>query len=119
MSLLNQISGRCFLMNIGPIQGNLINLLDTESVRAAHSSAASGAPIPMPDFSAVFSSSMETASVADRVTKMSATELLTGKTDDLAGIMIDIQKAELSLNLAVQIRNRLVDAYQELMRMQV
>ena len=73
----------------------------------------------MPDFGAVFTSTIETASVADRVTKTSATELLTGQTDDLAGLMIDIQRAELSLNLAIQIRNRLVDAYQELMRMQV
>ena len=106
-------------MNIGPIQGNLINLLDTDSVRAAATSAASGTPIPMPDFGAVFSSTKETAAIADRVSKASAVELLTGQTDDLAGLMIDMQKAELSLNLAIQIRNRLVDAYQELMRMQV
>ena len=106
-------------MNIGPIQGNLINLLDTDSVRAAATSVASGSELPMPDFAAVFSSSFETASLADRATKTSATELLTGYTDDLAALMIDIQKAELSLNLAVQIRNRLVDAYTELMRMQV
>ena len=106
-------------MNIGPIQGNLINLLDTDSVRAAATSAASGNAIPMPDFASVFSGTLETASIADRVSKMSATELLTGQTDDLAGLMIDIQRAELSLNLAIQIRNRLVDAYTELMRMQV
>jgi flagellar hook-basal body complex protein FliE len=108
-----------FIMNIGLLQGNLINLRDPDSVRAAATSAASGNPIPMPDFSAVFSTTKETATVADRVTKTSATELLTGQTDDLAGLMIDIQRAELSLNLAIQIRNRLVDAYTELMRMQV
>ena len=106
-------------MNIGPLQGNLINLLDPESVRAAAASTGRSEDIPMPDFSAIFTSTLETAAAADHASRQSGVELLTGQTDDLASLMIDIQRAELSLNLAIQIRNRLVDAYTELMRMQV
>ena len=106
-------------MNIGPIQGNLINLLDTESVRAAAASTGRNAEVPMPEFSQIFSSTLDTAVAADHASRRSAVQLLTGQTDDLAGLMIDMQRAELSLNLAIQIRNRLVDAYTELMRMQV
>ena len=106
-------------MNIGPIQPNLINLIDAESVRRAAEGRGRDGEIPMPDFDSIFSSTLYAAAAADHVNRQSAVELLTGQTDDLAGLMIDIQRAELSLNLAIQIRNRLVDAYTELMRMQV
>jgi flagellar hook-basal body complex protein FliE len=42
-----------------------------------------------------------------------------GKTDNLHRVMMDIESARMSLDLVVQVRNRVVDAYQELMRMQV
>jgi flagellar hook-basal body complex protein FliE len=44
-------------------------------------------------------------------------ELATGETEDLHGTMILMEKAELSLKLMVQVRNKLLDAYQEIMRM--
>ena len=45
--------------------------------------------------------------------------LLTGETDDLHTPVIESQKAELALNLAIQVRNKVVEAYNEVMRMQV
>lgn len=42
--------------------------------------------------------------------------LATGQTDNLHQIMIDTQKTELSLQFAVQIRNKAIDAYNEIMR---
>ena len=106
-------------MIIDSLRGNLINLNDPDSVRAAALSIGRTGEIPAPNFDSIFSSTLETAAAADAVNRASAAQLLTGQTDDLAGLMIDIQRAELSLNLAIQIRNRLVDAYTELMRMQV
>jgi flagellar hook-basal body complex protein FliE len=46
-------------------------------------------------------------------------ELARGQTQDLHKTMILMEKAELSLKLMVQVRNKLLDAYQELMRMPV
>lgn len=46
-------------------------------------------------------------------------DLLTGKTTDIHQVMIATEEARLSLELAVQIRNKLVDAYQEISRMQI
>ena len=40
----------------------------------------------------------------------------TGQVDNLHDIMIDSQKAELTLQYAVQVRNKVVDAYNEIMR---
>lgn len=45
--------------------------------------------------------------------------LLTGDTDDLHTPMIEAQKAELALSLAIQVRNKVVEAYNEVMRMQL
>ncbi len=38
---------------------------------------------------------------------------------DLHDVMIAMEKADISLRLLVQVRNKAVDAYQEIMRMQV
>lgn len=46
-------------------------------------------------------------------------DLLTGKATDIHQVLISTEEARLSLELAVQIRNKLVDAYQEISRMQI
>ena len=46
-------------------------------------------------------------------------ELATGKTDDIAGVMIATEKADIALRAMVQVRNKIIDAYQEIMKMQV
>ncbi|MFB3816378.1 MAG: flagellar hook-basal body complex protein FliE [Candidatus Methylomirabilales bacterium] len=40
-----------------------------------------------------------------------------GRTRDIAGTLITIEKANLAVQLTLQIRNKLVEAYQEVMRM--
>jgi len=45
-------------------------------------------------------------------------EFAVGKDYDLHDIMIASEKADLSFRLLLQIRNKLLDAYQEIMRMQ-
>ena len=44
---------------------------------------------------------------------------LKGEEKDIHNTMISIQKADISLQLMMQIRNKLVAAYQEIMRIQV
>lgn len=48
-----------------------------------------------------------------------AQELATGKSDDIAGAMIATEKADIALRAMVQVRNKIIDAYQEIMKMQV
>lgn len=50
---------------------------------------------------------------------LKAQELATGKTDDIAGVMLASEKADIALRTMVQVRNKIIDAYQEIMRMQV
>ena len=51
-----------------------------------------------------------------------ANEAITGmlnKTGDVHDAMIALQRAEMSLQLTVQIRNKIVQAYQDIMRMPI
>jgi flagellar hook-basal body complex protein FliE len=45
--------------------------------------------------------------------------LALGQTDHLHDVMLALEDARISMGLMVQVRNRLVDAYQDLMRMQL
>lgn len=45
--------------------------------------------------------------------------LATGNVEDLHTVMIATEKASLAMQLTVQIRNKAVEAYQEIMRMQI
>lgn len=48
-----------------------------------------------------------------------AIKLTTGEITDLHSVMIAGEKAGLALQLTVQVRNKVIEAYQEIMRMQV
>lgn len=48
-----------------------------------------------------------------------AQNLATGRTDNVADVMIASEKADIALKLMVQVRNKIIDAYQEVMKMQV
>ncbi|TCS37720.1 flagellar hook-basal body complex protein FliE [Paucimonas lemoignei] len=48
-----------------------------------------------------------------------ATRLATGDTENLHQIMIGMEEAKLAFQLAVQVRNRVIEAYQDVLRMQM
>ncbi|KOO50130.1 flagellar hook-basal body protein FliE [Viridibacillus arvi] len=47
------------------------------------------------------------------------TKLINGDNVELHDVMITSQKASITLNTALQVRNKVVEAYQEIMRMTV
>ncbi len=42
-----------------------------------------------------------------------------GKTDNIHQVMIAAEKAEIALQFTIQVRNKVLDAYQEIMRMPI
>ncbi len=46
-------------------------------------------------------------------------DLATGKTNDLQKVVTSVEEANLALNYTIAIRQKLLDAYQEIARMQV
>jgi flagellar hook-basal body complex protein FliE len=59
--------------------------------------------------------------VRDKQTKadLAVNDLVMGRTDNLHNVMLSVSNAEMSLRMILEIRNRLTEAYQEIMRMQV
>ena len=49
----------------------------------------------------------------------SVEKLLTGEIKDIHDVMIAVEKAGTSFELMMEIRNKMIDAYREIMRMQV
>lgn len=45
--------------------------------------------------------------------------LITGDINNIHNVMIDATKADIALELTIQIKNKILDAYQEIMRMPV
>jgi flagellar hook-basal body complex protein FliE len=46
-------------------------------------------------------------------------QLAAGEVDNLHQVMVSLEQARIGLQLLVQVRNRLLEAYQEVLRMQV
>lgn len=100
-------------MSVNPISSSISNLLKTEPVEHAIEAAGEGS------FADVFRESFETVAETDSADKLSSLELLSGQSDDMSGLLLDAQKAEIALNLSLQIRNKVLDAYDTVMRMSI
>ncbi len=70
-------------------------------------------------FTDILSDAMGNAQDTEMSVQGQNAALLTGETDDLHTPLIEAQKAELALNLAIQIRNKVISAYNDVMGMQV
>ena len=46
-------------------------------------------------------------------------DLATGRAKSIPDVMVATEKADIALKLMVQVRNKIIDAYQEVMKMQV
>ena len=46
-------------------------------------------------------------------------DLATGKTSDIPDVMMAAEKADIALRMMVQVRNKIIQAYEDVMKMQV
>ena len=70
-------------------------------------------------FGQLFKQTLEEVKAAQNTSDKMTNQLVTGEVKDIHEVMIASQKASLSLQLTVQVRNKVVEAYQEVMRMQL
>ncbi len=70
-------------------------------------------------FGEMLKTSMAEVNQAQISADHAAEQIAAGETKDLHGAMIKLEEADISLRLMVQVRNKAVEAYQEIMRMQV
>jgi len=71
------------------------------------------------NFGQVLSDAMQDVNKAQLDSNEQIQGMLSGDIQDVHTAMIAVQKADLSFQMMMQVRNKLIDAYQEIMRMQV
>ncbi len=72
-----------------------------------------------PSFGDVLKDSLEKVNNLQHEADRSITDLATGGPTSLHDTMLALEKADLSFRLMMQVRNKIVEAYQEVVRMQV
>ncbi|GHU94150.1 hypothetical protein FACS1894208_04730 [Clostridia bacterium] len=70
-------------------------------------------------FASLLNNALSAVATTDYEDKLTNVGVMTGTLDNLHTATIAAEKAEIMLNLTVQVRNRLVEGYQEVMRMQM
>lgn len=82
-------------------------------------SAGAAGSSPATGFGDTIASALESVSQAEFNADALATDVALGGDTSVQELMVAMTKASLSVDLLVQVRNKAVEAYQEIMRMQI
>jgi flagellar hook-basal body complex protein FliE len=74
---------------------------------------------PASDFSSWLGQALQPAREAQAAAQAESIGLLTGQATSVHQVVLAAEKADLALQMTVQIRNKALDAYNEIMRMQL
>lgn len=97
-------------------QGGELALKPAESTKLELPVDTSVGETGAPDFGAILSSQIEDTNHLDKIASAKADALARGASDDLHGTMISLKEADISMKLVGTVRNRLLDAFHELWR---
>ena len=98
-------------MGIKGIGTDVQSLLDGKSVTKKNGDGNS--------FADFLKGSVEKVNTMQKEADQAVQDLLVGKDQNIHQVMIAVEKANLSLNMMMQVRNKLMNAYEEIMRTQV
>jgi flagellar hook-basal body complex protein FliE len=96
---------------IGPLNPNL-QVPELRSPKPGQSEKGAG-------FGDILKDAISTVNELQKQSDQEIQKLMTGESQDLHTTVIAMQKADLSFQMMMQVRNKIVQAYQEIMRMQV
>ena len=71
------------------------------------------------EFQDLLSTSLRTVEAEGAKSQQAVQQFLSGESDDVHKVAIAAQRAELSAELFMQMRNKVISAYQEIMKMQM
>jgi len=95
-------------LKLMPVKGNLVEL-----------SPADRSQQPEQPFGDFLQNALNHVNQLQSAGRQASLDLAAGKIQDIAEVTIAGEKASIALQLTMQVRNKVVDAYQEVMRMQV
>ncbi|MCE5187431.1 MAG: flagellar hook-basal body complex protein FliE [Planctomycetaceae bacterium] len=102
-------------MNIqfNPSTPNVVPSVQSDALRPAGASGGSG------DFGKLVEQSFDKVNDQQNQANLTVVDLLNGKQQDVNSVVAEMAKADMSFKLLVGVRNKLVEAYKETMRMQI
>lgn len=111
-------------MAVSGISPSSIDLdsLTQEMRRAAdsvNSKATSAGDSGKSEFLDLLEKGMNEVNTASKQAEEASMDLASGKSSNIHETMLAVTKAELGFNMMVQLRNKVIESYQEVMRMQV
>src|ERR1700727_2639130 len=71
------------------------------------------------DFGSMLNSAVQNVNQLQTDASQSIQRFLTGEGEELHNVALATQRAEIALDLGIQVRNKVVSAYQEIMKMQL
>ena len=108
------------------ISGNYKNILDRYSLllnqtgKAERKEEADFSSLGLGEsFGNLLTSQVEKLNMTQLSADQMVSDFAAGKTDDLHNVMIGVEEARLSMELAVQVRNKIIEAYKELTQLQL
>jgi len=103
------------IMPLGPL--NPITPISIET--SPNISSGDGTQKAGGDFSKFLNDALGQVDALQKNADAASLQLATGQVDDLSSVMVAIEKASLSLSLLVATRDKVLDAYNQIMRMQI
>jgi flagellar hook-basal body complex protein FliE len=100
-------------MNVSPLSPA------TSAATAGSRSTVSAGSAGTGGFAGILTQFLSDAGAQQAHAEHAVQNFVTGRADHVHNVMLDLAKADLSFHLVLEIRNRLSDAYQDIMRMQV
>jgi flagellar hook-basal body complex protein FliE len=101
-------------MNISPIQPSSIQPIRTPLEIGGAAPSTSGG-----EFSNILQGAIDQVEGASNNANQSVQQFLSGDGEDLHSTVLAVQRASLEFDMLMQVRNKVVSAYQEVMRMQM
>ena len=106
---------------IAPIMplGALSPITPTSLESTPNISSGDGAQKAGTDFAKFLNDALGQVDALQTKADAASLQLATGKVQDLSEVMVALEKASLSLSLTVSVRDKVLDAYNQVMRMQM
>lgn len=101
-----------FMNSLNPVQG-------LEQKGSGPKPSGNGVVKASSDFSQFLAEALQQVDTLQKNADAASVGLATGQIQDLHTAMVALEKASLSLSMTVEVRNKVLDAYHEITRMQI
>ena len=107
------------LGSVNPLSASPLTRIDAPLPKIGIGPVAPGTAAPTDGFGEVLDGLVATVATKQGAAQAATRKVLLGESDQLHQSVIAMQEASVAFTMMVEVRNKLVESYQELMRMQV